>query len=595
MKYPTGGALTENDVFKYILSIGYELETHDIAKLSLSDDGTTLINTDLSPRVLKLIDTFPVDDNHITVPIGESGSYNDYLYEPVLIDGEVDEQIKIEITNDIMETDFNEMIAQYNDEYLDVDKNELLEYKTNDGTTYNVEFSRILAEDDSNGEPEPKFSNAQFTGTEWIFTYYNPQHTKNIIIETFNDACDRLVKHLKSLVQISGNLHYRITQDKVGHIPNRKLFHLNGTSLYYIQTHDSDDIPSNPETYDIEDILIIPQMTIRMNAVHLYKVMRGILDIQVNESDAVIVKTRKNGLIKHIVELETISKCVEGMLTDYNRENGKWKINPDSTVGKKITNYLVLIFYKVSRYINSYAKSDMTALGNYFKNYLSFASRHSNFEIYSRVKELIAEHFVSKMKKMTDEEKKGKTVEILHRLLDNPTRLGETIYSNHKKALTTKLDIDSKDYGDLEVSYMSYFYFFENPIIPEDADDKEEDEVNDWLKYSKIDVYSTQFPLEDDNVLVENRSFFSEFISIMDKYGLKYDYKAKTLHISDLDKFSENSGSRIINPNTGKLSKRCNPGYRKNEGFRCVRATRNIKARSIRKKGSVKRTRRRKN
>ncbi len=39
-----GGSLDENDIFRKIVSIGYEFETHDIAKFSLHENGYSLIN-----------------------------------------------------------------------------------------------------------------------------------------------------------------------------------------------------------------------------------------------------------------------------------------------------------------------------------------------------------------------------------------------------------------------------------------------------------------------------------------------------------------------------------------------------------------------
>jgi hypothetical protein len=49
-----GGNIYENDndIYSHILGIGFEFETNFISKLSLNDDKTILVNSNISPRLL---------------------------------------------------------------------------------------------------------------------------------------------------------------------------------------------------------------------------------------------------------------------------------------------------------------------------------------------------------------------------------------------------------------------------------------------------------------------------------------------------------------------------------------------------------------
>jgi len=170
-----GGSLISDKTFKKILSIGYEFETHDLAKLSLHSNKKSLINSDLTLRSLKnKIDRNSVkiiDDNYLSVRIPivkeenspvineeeeeevdeenmdeedlefmkafkyeielekyENDSYLEYFNENRKHDNK--DTIKFQITNDISEEDFDSMLKEYC-KNLTIPKNDMYIFKTN--------------------------------------------------------------------------------------------------------------------------------------------------------------------------------------------------------------------------------------------------------------------------------------------------------------------------------------------------------------------------------------------------------------------------------------------------------------------------------
>jgi len=71
-----GGSIFASAAFKKILSIGYEFESHDLAKMSLSRDRKALVNSDLTLRTVegKIAedDIRPFGENYLTVHVPKS-------------------------------------------------------------------------------------------------------------------------------------------------------------------------------------------------------------------------------------------------------------------------------------------------------------------------------------------------------------------------------------------------------------------------------------------------------------------------------------------------------------------------------------------
>jgi hypothetical protein len=131
---------------------------------------------------------------------------------------------------------------------------------------------------------------------------------------------------------------------------------------------------------------------------------------------------------------------------------------------------------------------------NYFKNYIAFLSRHKNYDFYMEIKKILQ----SDMKVSPDQ-----VIDTFYSLMN------QNIISKYirikKIALKQNItDINDKDYGDPNKSFMSYFYFFENDPKENTSEDK------DWFTHSNKDIYGHRYDIKDNTILVENRFFSTE-------------------------------------------------------------------------------------
>ena len=242
-----GGDLGADAAFRKILSIGYEFECSDLAKLSLHSNKRTLVNSDLSLRklgsLMKRNTIKAVDDPHylhIRIPIQKHGraaatatmteeeedeetreflelmkeenpeeyaeevrqqelakkeneSYLEYFYENRKSDNK--ETIKFHITNDLADTEFNLMLKEQCKD-LTRPKNDMYVFKTYTGKEYDIKFSEDIA--------VSEYCDS-FSSVEFVVTYYSPKRDyPNIILDTFVDACSRIVDHMGDLKKIKG-------------------------------------------------------------------------------------------------------------------------------------------------------------------------------------------------------------------------------------------------------------------------------------------------------------------------------------------------------------------------------------------------------
>ena len=99
-----GGDIHTKSAFEKILSIGYELETTDLAKLTLSPDDVFL-NTDTARKdIAKINDTdLPEDD-----PDYQEYAYrqDELILEDSYVNGAIDKNIVFYITNDVASSPF---------------------------------------------------------------------------------------------------------------------------------------------------------------------------------------------------------------------------------------------------------------------------------------------------------------------------------------------------------------------------------------------------------------------------------------------------------------------------------------------------------
>jgi hypothetical protein len=518
-----GGSLKSAAIFKKILSIGYEFETNELAKLSLHANKKTLINSDTTLRTLQSRTTSGtykvVDENYILarIPIGvdpkeidkeyevnleemdqderdfwesnredmererlerrENETYLDYFYEYRKNDNR--KTVKFNITNDLGDTPFQMMLKGYCED-LTTKKNDLYFFRTQSGRMLDIKFTEDIAKDEDC---------ESFSGVEYVITYYSPKkENPNIIVDSFVDACSRIIDHLGDVKTIKGELLINDGKKEltpVGAIEdNRGLYHKPGTNLFYMDTYDSMETYSNNtlRLKGIQDVAFVPQMTFRCNAIDAVDI---ILEIMRKNNSFTVGKSTIRDQHEQKKDLVFLKEQVEYMFSKYNGlKTTKLKINGNEGTGKILKTYLFLIFKKVYMFID---KNDEIISGDkYLKDTLLFASRHPNIELFARVKQILSERY-----KIT-------AFDDILNLICHPSIMREFYgISAQKYSKTAHID-DLPDtdpnYGNPLYSMRSYFRYLEK---------KEED----WLKVEKYDVYSTTFEIKSDIILLENRYF----------------------------------------------------------------------------------------
>jgi hypothetical protein len=443
------------------------------------------------------------------------------------------------VATDISDTEFSQKLYPLCKE-IKSNKNNLYTFKTQD-KNYKIHFSYDLINDARCSD---------FSGVEYIVTYFNPKKNKNIIIETFFNACSLIMNHLKSLKAITGQL-LMLKNKQIG--KKRLLFHDEGTNLFLLQTHDSN------KSEKIENISVLPQMTIRIDTFYLIPVMKLILfQPSLNSRPKKLIKADYDTIVK-------VDDCVQEIFNKFNKNN----IQHLSLYFKKvkiIMNYLFLIFYKIDLYINDWLKEKNKKSDSYFKDFLAFASRHTNYDLFKGILQLL--------KEVTNKNEDA-VFDIFIKLINQPEILYKTIYKKNKKPLSIQsmppIRIRNQDgnfipnpnFGNPNVSFLSYFEFMKKF-------------KNDWLIINNIDTFSTTFPLQENSVLIENRLFYleiREFVKDETKVNLKYNliqhyenaYKKliESSKVNDLNK-------KEWNPTTKRYIKKCQEGTRRNKKtFKC--------------------------
>ena len=542
-----GGSLNNNDTFKKILSIGYEFETHDYAKFSLHTNGRTLINSDLVLRNIpdKIEDNTVkiVDDNYLLVriPIHEKEEEKEEKkeekkeeeeeekkkeeedemaeFQRIYMEefGELEEKeatekhlnesyleyfnenrkkdnkkiIKFQVTNDIGDGFFAEMLAN-NCKKIRLPKNKMYFFRTNAGKVFDLKFAENIVEDCET-----------FSGVEYVVTYYKPtQQNPNIILETFIDACSRILDHLGDLEKTMGTLlisDAEAVYTTIGKLEkSRKIYHKPNTNLFYLDTYDDEDWVKTRAPRNIKDAIFIPQMTFRCKSSDAIDIMKDILN---KDPQYKIGKTTIKEQIKEYEDIIKVEKMVDDLIAHHNTTSES-PILLSTDIGKTLKCYIFLIFYKIYNYVQNH--KDLLSKKYYLKDFLTYSSRHSNYDLYIRVKQILKKHYRLRTSK--------KVLEFFYQptffkpLYDFPNydedefdEKGNYIYGD---GLKDNLKKTNKNYGNPLYSLSSYFEFFEKPL--------ESEFVDEWFIYSKTDVFSTTFDLKNDVILLENRYFKDE-------------------------------------------------------------------------------------
>jgi hypothetical protein len=225
----SGGSLKENDIFKKIISIGFEFETDELIKLSLDPIKNVFYNTNMSVKILEENIDYGfakiVKENYVSCVLNkptkeeleelnedeleelkanyydsEPDKFEEYFIEhQKKTDGK---DIKFEITNDQSENDFTSKLDETCDK-LTIKKNDMYYLKTleldEDATSITSVNEQIVEKRyNINFLNEDTVCNG-FSFVEYVITYYKPLVSRNIIINQFIDACKRILYHVDDL------------------------------------------------------------------------------------------------------------------------------------------------------------------------------------------------------------------------------------------------------------------------------------------------------------------------------------------------------------------------------------------------------------
>ena len=417
-----GGDINKHNAFKYILSIGYEVETDYLAKLTAAynEEGEQILfNSDSTSRNVTFLNEQDIEEDE----------YEDRLRreEVIAIDavnneGKIDKDIEFLVTNDIATTTLTkklnalccqsslkegqEEFAYCGGEVSSELKNRLYKFYTPDGfdtktdEEYNIEF--VYFTDTECG---------LFSDVEWVLTYYKPVQSESIILDTFRNAVLNLTQHLEGLEKTEGSLvlNEMEIRDKEGNIidthperiitnpVNRYLYKSPNYNLYYLQANKSDKL------LNVDDICPTFQMTFASNIIHIFSILKQIIDDKIMS-----ITCGKEESIKRFEMLLKIEYCADQLIQYYNQNqrNPSFKIlktESNQNTIKKLKGYLQLFLFRLYIYYNIYLEKEIRnkkenenkSVENqktiYFKDSLFFNSRHSNYDLYFGIKKCLKE------------------------------------------------------------------------------------------------------------------------------------------------------------------------------------------------------------
>lgn len=459
-----GGKLVGN-IFKYIQSIGFEIETNDLIKFSIINNemiNSSLANTDLEEGLTvpdEVVDIVNTDDTKIKITNDE---------------GDHGSKMNIAISEFKDDTDDNAKLKLYIPENTSVQSG-----------TYPIKMIT------NNGDI---ITNDTFTDTEWIATYYKPQQSDNIILSYFLQTLNVIKQHLDALIPIEHCFleMFKKSKNKYEIVSNDKIcFSLPNTNLIYLL--DSTDF-NNANIFNIE---FVTQMTFSCDITYIYKIMFELLQFNIpkipippshNNIEILIEKLQQQN--EDLEDLAYVLKITKRVTDVFFL---KHSIVDDNTV-KKLKMYLFVIFYKLFVYINVYIEMNEAAIAQgklaLFKYSTPFMIRHYNIDIYLRIKQLLQNIF-----------KEDNVDKYIDELIDDS--LLETIFYKNRTAIKNRKNVqDEEDVGNPLYSINSYFKMFEF----ENEDGEKYTLESDYLYLNNIDEKSTKFPLEDDRIIVEYRS-----------------------------------------------------------------------------------------
>jgi hypothetical protein len=370
-----------------------------------------------------------------------------------------------------------------------------------------------------------------FADVEWVITYYKPEPSDNIVLDTFINSLQNLSRHLDDYTgELVGNLKLgiknpnlsdEVVESIIGNPQIRKIFYNPGRGQnYYLQTHVE---YKTEEILGLDDCQITPQMTFSTLIQDAFTVMKYLIKDTIRNSEDL----QPQFDIKYNL-LENIEMCVEKLVEEYNDSDAPYKIistranKKGNKLIKGIKNYLGLILLKIYSYINYYLVKDPKDR-TYLKDALTFNSRHKNIALYKEIKESMKILF--KDKDLSNDV----IVSIIQRLVVNEEVLTEYLLNGGNifdDAFSIDKHIDRVDYdegeeyGDPTVSILSYFQFFEEPIGEDNLLKDGTYNFYDWLEYKGVDTFSSQMDIQTHNgeknkILIEFRGFAKMLVPYM--------------------------------------------------------------------------------
>jgi hypothetical protein len=228
--------------------------------------------------------------------------------------------------------------------------------------------------------------------------------------------------------------------------------------------------------------------------------------------------------------------------------------------------------------------------GYYLKDFIGFSSRHTNYDLYVRVKEILKEHYgVEDVKDIHSFFCQPDILKPLYEFKkfeeEDHDEEGNFIYG---EPLTAELPKKNKNYGDPMYSISSYFRHFENS--PANAAD-------DWFLASRLDVFSTTFELTNDEMLVEDRYFKAE-IGVWLRNHVDKGIHNQYITLKDMYKFAEKFLGENVKklmtleqkPNSQKLTKKCKRGFVRGKQETCIKTKKAVAKTRIQKTKTRKQT-----
>ena len=371
------------------------------------------------------------------------------------------------------------------------------------------------------------------SSVEFIITFFRPKRGKNIIMETFLEASRRIMSHLGTLKRLNGVLAIRNDRDELSALgkSKRAMYYKPGTNLYYLQSH-----PDTAKGYNLTNVGVIPQMTFRAYVYDIIPIMETILTAFAVEHK----QTRVRRQIQYDMEdFMAVRGWVDALMAGYNGTASATastitataaaaaaettsvsypRFPANSLIGKTVHGYLFMILYKVHLYEAEYRRwierakangeSEEKILAHYFKDHLTFASRHMNSVLYIKLKETISEWLHTKKPNV-----QVTAVDVILQILNQPKAAPNKIYPRNKGALKTVIrDPTHPNYGDPAVSLISYFLYFDQ-IAAKDEHLELAPPERDWLLTNRADIFTSTYAVGDNHeVMLENRLFYHELV-----------------------------------------------------------------------------------